>query len=223
MSKFKAVLFDLGGTLIKTVDVPEVFKRILEVYGVDVSVADIAKAHAENVKEFDVEEMVKLGQDFWIKWNLRILERIGIQGDRCFLARKIDRLWWEYAELEIYSDALEALAQLKRKGIRIGIVTNGFENDYKQILRKLALTDYFDVAVGADACRKAKPAREIFFYAVNKLHVHPDETIFIGDSIKYDYEGAKQAGLKPLLINREKKALTNVEAITSLIEVLSYF
>jgi len=217
---FKAVLFDLGGTLVKTVDAPEIYKRILEVYGVNVSVEDIAKAHEENVKEFDIEEMVKLMQDFWVKWNLRVLERIGIQDNRDFLARTLDKLWWEYAELEVYSDVLETLAQLKRRGIKIGIVTNGLENDYRQILRKLNWTDYFDVVVGIDACKKAKPDREIFLFAINKLHVHPEETIFIGDSVKYDYEGAKKAGLRPLLINREGETLADVKTITSLTEVL---
>jgi len=217
---FKAVLFDLGGTLVKTVDAPEIYKRILEVYGVKVSVEDIAKAHEENVKEFDIEEMVKLMQDFWVKWNLRFLERIGIQDNRDFLARTLDKLWWEYAELEVYSDVLETLAQLKRRGIKIGIVTNGFENDYRQILRKLNWTDYFDVVVGIDACKKAKPDREIFLFAINKIHVRPEETIFIGDSVKSDYEGSKKAGLRPLLINREGKTLADVKTITSLTEVL---
>lgn len=31
---FKAVLFDLGGTLIRTAEVPEIFRRILEAHGV---------------------------------------------------------------------------------------------------------------------------------------------------------------------------------------------
>ena len=35
--RFKAVLFDLGGTLIKTAHIPETYKRILETYGVNVS------------------------------------------------------------------------------------------------------------------------------------------------------------------------------------------
>ena len=34
--KFKAVLFDLGGTIIKTLEVPEIYRKILEVYGVKV-------------------------------------------------------------------------------------------------------------------------------------------------------------------------------------------
>jgi len=40
--------------------------------------------------------------------------------------------------------------------------------------------------------------------------------------LKLDYEGAKKAGLKPLIINREGKALADVETIGSLIELLNY-
>jgi len=222
VGRFKAVLFDLVGTLVKTLDGPKIYERILKVYGVNVSIDDIAKADAENMEEFDVEEMVKLMQDFWVKWNLRLLEKIGVQDNRDFLARTLDKVWWEYAKPEVYSDVSETLAQLKSGGIKIGIVTNGFENDYKQILRKLGWTDYFDVVVGIDACRKAKPESEIFLFAVNKLHLHPEETIFIGDSVNSDYEGAEKAGLRPLLINREGKTLADVKTITSLTEVLLF-
>jgi len=45
----------------------------------------------------------------------------------------------------------------------------------------------------------------------------------VGDSTARDYEGAKRAGLKPLLIDREGKALQNVDSIKSLTEVLLYF
>jgi putative hydrolase of the HAD superfamily len=225
MSKFKAVLFDLGGTLIKTVDVPEIYRKILEAYGVKASYEDIAEAHKENEKEFDVQNLIKLKQDFWVKWNARVLVRIGINKNRELLARKIDELWWDYADSGIYSDAMEALSQLKNKGIKIGVVTNALEKDYQQILQKLDLidlNDYLDVFVGIDACNKAKPDKAIFVYAVNKLCVHPEEAIFVGDSVKYDYEGAKNAGLKPLLISREGKAPTGVETIRSLTELLHY-
>lgn len=204
------------------VDAPKIYKKILEVYGVSISLDEIAKAHEEEKKEFDVEEMIAIGQDFWIESNLRVLKRIGIQDNIEFLARKLAELWWEFAELEAYSDALETLAQLKRKGIKVGIVTNGFETDYQQILRKLDWENYFDVAVGVDTCNKAKPDTKIFAYAVNKLQVRPEETIFIGDSVKQDYEGAEKAGLKPLLINRERSTIASVKAIRSLTEVLLY-
>lgn len=44
--------------------------------------------------------------------------------------------------------------------------------------------------------------------------------VFIGDSIKFDYEGAQRAGLKSLLIDRFGKAREAVETIWRLAEVL---
>ena len=73
--RVKAVLFDLGGTLIKTADIPEIFKSILQTYGVNVPIEEIRKAH-RGVEESlvhaqVVEGMLEGGQDFWIGWNLR--------------------------------------------------------------------------------------------------------------------------------------------------------
>ena len=59
--KYKAVLFDLGETLIRTANVPEIFRRILETYGIRVVLNDVARAHEQNVKEYDVREMAELG------------------------------------------------------------------------------------------------------------------------------------------------------------------
>ena len=219
----KAVLFDLGGTLIKTADVPEIYKRILETYGVKASPEEILKAHRTNEKEFDVVKgQLEVGKDFWIKWNLKVLEKIGVLQDRKFLAEKIDELWWEHADLEVYPDVMGTLTQLKAKGVKTGVVTNGLETDFQKILGKLKLANYFDVLVGVDTCNAGKPNRKIFLYALDKLRVRPKEALYIGDSVKYDYEGAKRAGLKPLIIDREGKAPANVDTIRSLTEVLSF-
>lgn len=220
--KFKAVLFDLGGTLIKTVNVPEIYRKILQAHGVKASAEDIAKAHEQNEIEFDIEERIEYTRDFWIKWNAKVLERIGIEENRQFLAEKIDALWWDYAELETYADVSETLAQLENRQIKTGIITNAFEKDYNQIFQKLDWADRFDVLVGIDACNKAKPAPEIFHCAIEELHVKPEEAIFVGDSVKRDYEGARKAGLKPLLINRTGEKLVDVETIANLNEVLHF-
>jgi len=218
--QIKAVLFDLGGTLIKTAEAPEIYRRILEAYGVRTSSNEILKAHKANEEADVVAGQIQLGQEFWTNWNLKVLEKIGIEKDKEFLAKKIDELWWEYADLEIYPDVIPTLTQLKAKGVKTGVITNGLKKDYEQILEKPNLTSYFDIAVGIDTCNRAKPDPEIFLYALKKLHVRPKETIFIGDSLKYDYEGAKRAGLRPMLIDREGKVSSDVEKIKSLTEVL---
>jgi 2-haloalkanoic acid dehalogenase type II len=209
-SKFKAVLFDLGGTLVKTADISEIFRRILEIYGVRASINDISKAYQKNEREL------------WIKWNRKMLKRLRVQGDVEFLATQIDALWWDHADLEVYPEVSETLVQLERKGVKSGIVTNSFEKDFQSILQRLGLADHFDVVVGIDTCKSAKPDREIFLFAVNKLGVRPEEALFVGDSIQYDFEGAKAAGLKPLLVDRNNKAIMSAQTIRSLAEVLAY-
>jgi putative hydrolase of the HAD superfamily len=219
---FKAVLFDLGDTLIKNLNPPEIYKRILKAHGVEISLDKVAEAHDENQKKHDSEQMARLGQEYWIKWNLRILNVLGIRENREFYARKIHEHWSDYSELEVYPDVIETLSQLRVRNIKTGIVTNGLEEDCRQILGRLDLKSYFDVVVGVDSCGKAKPRKDIFLYATDSLNVRPHETIFIGDSLKLDYEGAKNAGLKPLLMDREGKATAKVEVIRSLTNVLDY-
>lgn len=220
--RFKAVLFDLGGTLIKTLEPPVVFKRILREHGIDVSLDEIAHAHEANGQEFDAEEMAKCEPNFWVRANSRLLERLGIQGDRELLVKKIDELWWKYDELKAYPDAKNTLIQLRSKGLKLGVVTNAFRKEFEEHLDKLGLAKLFDIIVGVDDCRKAKPSREIFLHAVDQLGVRPEETLFVGDSIKHDFEGAESAGLKPLLIVRNKKGPMSVKTIRSLAEVLRY-
>jgi putative hydrolase of the HAD superfamily len=216
----KAVLFDLGDTLIRTAEIPEIYRRIAENFGIKLSADEIREAHKDVGESDAIEGMITSGQEFWVKWNAEVLKRAGILENRAFLARKIDELWWEYADLEVYPDVIETLTQLKAKGVKSGVITNGLKRDYEQILGRLKLTDFFDIVVGIDTCNKAKPDNEIFLHTVNMLNVRPEQAIFIGDSMKFDYEGARDAGLRPLLIDREGKASEGVETIRTLAEVL---
>jgi len=220
--QIEAVLFDLGDTLIRTADIPDIYRRISENYGVKLSTDDIREAHRGVEASDAVEGMIASGQEYWVKWNSDVLKRAGIQEKRDFLAKKIDELWWEYADLEVYPDVIDTLTKLRARGVKTGMITNGLKRDYEQILKKLKLTSFFDIVVGIDTLNKAKPGKEIFLHAVNMLNVRPEQAIFIGDSVKYDYEGAKQAGLKPLLIDREGKVPEGIDAVRSLVEVLQY-
>lgn len=220
--RVKAVLFDLGGTLIKTAEVPEIYKRILKRFGVNVTSDEILKAHRANEEEFDITKgQLEFGQDFWIKWNLRVLQRIGILENVKFLAQKIDELWWDHSDLDVYSDVIPTLTQLKADGVKLGVITNGFKKDFEYVLKSMELTNCFDVVVGIDTCDKAKPDKEIFLFALNKLGIHPEQALFVGDSVKNDYKGAEGVGMKPLIIDREGKAPSNVDKIESLTALLS--
>lgn len=216
-----AVLFDMDGTLVKTASPAETFKRILAVYGINASVGDIAEVHEEYIKTLDNQAMAEEGAAFWLRWNARILEQIGVR-DVDFLAKKIDEAWWDHANPELYPDVVDTLVRLRARGIKLGIVTNGFRRDMDQILTRLKLRGHFDVSVGADTCRKAKPDKGIFLYALQELGARAEETLFIGDDIEKDYRGATGAGLRALLIDRDRSCPQSHDTIRSLVEVLDH-
>jgi putative hydrolase of the HAD superfamily len=219
--RFKAVLFDLGGTLVKHEDGPVIHRRILEDNGIDVSLEAVTRAHNENERELDMNQIPEQGQAFWIKWNIRLLESLGIEENKEILARKIDEEWLDYCTLEVSPDVIETLVQLRKRGIKTGIITNAFERDFQRILSQLKLSDFFDIVVGTDTCKKIKPDKGIFLYTVGRLGIKPDEALFVGDSLENDFEGAKNSGLTALLIDRENKS-TIFGSIQSLTDVLRH-
>jgi len=216
----KAVLFDLGGTLIQTAEIPEIFRRILKVFGIEVSCEEVSNAHEANKAELDVAAgQIRCGMEFWTEFNSQLLRRLGIENNVETLAKNITNLWWDNADLRFYSDVPKALSWLKARNIKVGVVTNALREDYEQILQRLGATRLFDVVVGIDDCKRAKPDKQIFFYALERLGVKPDEVLFVGNELEADYEGAKGAGLKALFIDRERKNSCKINRLTTLKEL----
>jgi len=221
--KIKAVLFDLGGTLVKSSPIPEVMKRILETYGIKRSTEEIEQARKTAEKRVDIKELPVLGDEFWFKWNAHVLKHLEVHDNVSFLAEKITKLWWHYAEVELYPDAEKTLKLLKQKGLKVGLITNGLVSDVREILPKVGLDGFFDVEITSDAVGKMKPSKEMFLQALKKLDVSPHEALFVGDMAEHDYKGAKESGLKALLIDREGNVEEeDVEKIRSLMELLEH-
>jgi len=218
----KAVLFDLGLTLTKTASFPEIYRRILARFGVTVSTDDIVQAQKATESEFDIVDYDEnRRKEFWTNYNVHILEKLGVEEKRVFLAEQIDELWWECSHLQVYPDVEPTLSRLRTKGLKLGLVSNGFKQDLQHVLGELGLKKWFDAVVCIDSCNCAKPAKEIFLYALDMLGVKPSEALFVGDSVVHDYEGAINVGIKPYLIDREGKIQSRYDTIASLTELLT--
>ena len=218
----KAVLFDLGLTLIRTASFPEIYRRILARFDIKISTGDIIRAQKATESEFDVADYDEnRRKEIWTNYNVSILEKLAVREKLVFLAEHIDALWWECSQLQVYPDVEPTLSRLRAKGLKLGIVSNGFKKDLEHVLEKLRLKKWFDVVVGIDSCNSAKPAKEIFRYALTKIGVQPNEALFIGDSVETDYKGAMNFGIKPFLIDREGKIPSQYDKITSLTQLLA--
>ena len=218
----KAVLLDLGLTLTKTASFPEIYRRILARFGVKVSVDEVDRAQKETESEFDTATYsAEVRKEFWTNYNTSILEKLDVKENTAFLAAQIDELWWECSHIHLYPDVEPTLSGLRAKGLKLGLVSNGFKQDLEYVLGKLDIKRWFDVIVCIDSCNCAKPDKEIFLYALNKLEIEPCDALFVGDSVIHDYEGALGAGIKPVLIDREGKLPSVYDKIASLTDLLT--
>jgi HAD superfamily hydrolase (TIGR01549 family) len=224
--EIRAVLFDLGGTLIIS-RFSETFRRILSLKGIKRSVRAVEKAMVEAELELKKEfrDDVPRDVDYYTRWNLGILHRLKVFSRDSELAKHIDKYWFDYMEVEPLPGAIDVLKRLVDKGIRIGIVTNGYESDLEKIIPRLGVGDMIDVFVAADSLGRRKPDPEVFLHAVRRLGVPPGAAVFVGDEFDIDYVGAEKAGLIPILLrigegSKSKKLPAGTNVIGSLFELL---
>ena len=218
----KAVLFDLGWTLIKNAPVPEIFSRILVKHGIQRPLEQINSALKEVNEQVRLEDYSLSYDDFWTLYNSKILRRLGIHENVEELATSVNDEWWDNSDVDVYPDVKETLRALKERGVKIGIVTNGFQVDIDEILKRTTMTGLFDVTVGADAVKKPKPHKEIFLYALNMLEVLPQDALFVGDNPELDYDGAGKVGLVPVLIDRDNQATGEITKTKDLREITGF-
>jgi HAD superfamily hydrolase (TIGR01662 family) len=86
---------------------------------------------------------------------------------------------------------------------KLGMVSNfAIPECVLKLLSRSGIDNLFDVIVVSGAVNKRKPSQEIFTYALEMMNLKPEETVFVGDTIDADIEGAKAVGMKAIYIER---------------------
>jgi putative hydrolase of the HAD superfamily len=93
-------------------------------------------------------------------------------------------------------DAAEVLAELRVRGYKLGVITNGEDWSQMRKLRVTGLQPLVDSIVISGNERIKKPDPRIFTRAAERLAVRPDECAFVGDHARNDIYGAGAVGMK---------------------------
>jgi HAD superfamily hydrolase (TIGR01509 family) len=104
-------------------------------------------------------------------------------------------------EVHLAAGADHALARLRRRGVRLAIVSNVTHEPPQAIhgvIEKHGLDRRFDAVVLSTDVGRAKPRKEPFRKALSQLGAAPGRTVHIGDAA-VDFLGARAAGIRPLL------------------------
>ena len=199
----KAVLFDLDFTLARPGPGlgPEGYLRIGRRFGVELEVSRHDEARAAALETLEKHSDFRHDEGIWIAFTERIV--LGMGGSQPAareIARAVEQAWEQHENFDLYDDVLPVLEELRRYGLRIGVVSNG-ARDLREFLRHHALD--VDAAVGSRYHGRVKPDPTIFLKALRRLDVEPPEAAMVGDHLEDDIEGARALGMRAVLIDRE--------------------
>ena len=105
---------------------------------------------------------------------------------------------------QLYDDALPCLGVLRAAGLRLAAITNAAGDYQRAKLGSLGLESAFDAVLISGELGVAKPHRAIFLTACTSLGVHPAQTVHVGDRLDMDAEGARDAGLHGVWLDRSR-------------------
>jgi putative hydrolase of the HAD superfamily len=100
-----------------------------------------------------------------------------------------------------FDDVMATLCAARRCGLRVVIVSN-WDVSLHQVLARLGVGALVDAVLTSAEVGARKPSPVIFEQALELAGVAPELAVHIGDSVAEDVEGARAAGIEPILLAR---------------------
>ena len=220
--KFRAILFDAAETLFTTKgSVGEIYGSIARQYGSNAHTDDIQAAFARQFR--GAGPLSTHDQKRWWKDVVhRVFSEVGMVNNfDQFFDQVYDR-FRDSGGWVLYPETTEVLAELKQRGLKLGVISN-FDDRAYSVMRSLNILQFFDSVTLSSETGYCKPDREIFDAAVRALGVVAAEILLVGDSLHDDVEAGMRAGLSAALIDRRNRheEVKHIPRISSLKDVLS--
>jgi putative hydrolase of the HAD superfamily len=171
-----------------------------------------------------LESTDQLYQDsLYINYTRRIIELMGGTGPGADLAaREIYDEWAEHHHFSLYDDVTGTLEQLHDRGVRLGLISNS-HRPLESFQAHFQLDSLISVSVSSSELGFLKPHPRIFQAALDLMQVPAGEAAMVGDSLAQDVLGARQAGMRGILLDRGGSAAPDdagIPVIRSLAELL---
>ncbi len=199
----RAVLFDVDFTLVKPGPLldPGGYERGGARHGLALDPSRYEAARLAAIADFRHHPDLEHDHEALIRLTEDIIRGMGGDGAGVSaLAIELTRAWEQSENFELYEDAPPVLRELRRRGLRIGLVTNSSRD-----LRRFADTFSLDVDawIASGAHGKVKPSPTIFLTMLELLGVTAAGAVMVGDSLTDDVEGARAVGMTAFLLDRE--------------------
>jgi putative hydrolase of the HAD superfamily len=213
LSKFKAVFFDVGGTMIRVhPSVGDVYARHARDFGFSGTPDELNVGFRSQWKKMGGIESLgnKSGPEaeekFWKDLVFEVFQPLGglKRFDEYF--ELIFEVFRDDSNWKIHEDVIESriFEKLNAQGIILGVISN-WDSRLTSTLENLKLADHFKFILPSAVVGSAKPDNKIFEEALRLSGVKPQDACHIGDEVKTDIVGARNVGIHGILIDRDNR------------------
>jgi len=214
--RIRAVLFDLGGTLVDYHDFAH-WTDLARRCFVDIEEEQMAQAFFDVERATDVRERVSYTEF----WRRTLSQASGREVARPAAERYLGLLRERPGYARLYSDTRRCLEELRTGGRRLGVVSNSSsEAHVRSILHATGIVPFFERVLSSGTEGVEKPDPEIFHRAVARMKLRPEEAFYVGNLAFTDAQAAREAGLSSVWLNRVGTGMSDdPPEISSLLEV----
>lgn len=206
LNNINTALFDFGDTLFRTIqyDFEKGQKALLEHLHCKNQLSSLISIQNELKYLFTERNKTIFELDFkkYLQLSLNLLN---IYPETSY--EEIELVFWENAYRgELFENVDNFLGKLKKNKYNIGLISNSAFSMKTLVyeLKKHNIYSMFDLIISSCDYGIRKPSKYLFNIALARFKVQPVNAVYIGNKIKTDMIGAKNAGLQGLLYNPEK-------------------
>jgi putative hydrolase of the HAD superfamily len=109
----------------------------------------------------------------------------------------------------LFDDVEETLQKIKKRNIKLGIMTNGTSENQRGKLKRFNIEKYFDYFFIEGEVGYGKPDIKIYEYMLEKTKIEGNKIIMIGDNLVWDIEPPQRLGIYTIWINTKRAVLEN--------------
>lgn len=194
--KYKAVIFDLFGTLVDNYSWPE-YRSIL------VQMADLLGVPVNTFREMWTGAYVARATGDLPSTEACILyvcENLGVKPDRESVEAAVKaRVEYTRRELAPRPDAVLTLTRLKEAGLKLGLISD-CSSEVPLLWDETPFAKLIEVPIFSSTARLKKPDPRIYLLACERLGVSPEDCLYVGDGDSRELTGADRVGMSPVLI-----------------------
>ncbi len=215
--KFKAVVFDAFGTLFKCFNChQQVIDEMLSLLGKPYLSREFHREWDDETDEIISDLINKGGFIDFYRVNVLALKRTMDKHGLIVQDQFIEK--YSFKALKVFEEKSKpfqevksTLKNLKNKGVKLAVLSNARHEELVNCLEKWSLDKYFsqELIVSSDKAEGYKPSQKVFTYILGQLGTREEETIMVGDSMYADIQGAKEAGLKTVYVERGNGGLVS--------------